>query len=106
METAKYKMLPLKYKLSRFSLLLRTAYPFLGEVCMRVEKYSRDSLCLASTDGYRIYLNETHMNELPEECFNFILLHELLHIILRHRYPNDSCSQQVSKLIQELDYIK
>ena len=35
MDVTKYKSLPFKYKLSRFALLLREAYPFLGEVCMR-----------------------------------------------------------------------
>jgi len=89
MDAAKYNTLPFKYKLARFCLLLRRAYPFLGEVCMRVEKYSKDMRCLASTDGYRIYLNDTRLNELPEECLNFVLLHELFHILLGHRYHKD-----------------
>ena len=90
MDAAKYKTLPFRYKLARFCLLLRNAYPFLGEVCMRVEKYSKDMRCLASTDGRRIYLNEIRMNELLEESFNFVLLHELFHILLWHRYPKDA----------------
>jgi len=81
--------MPFQYKLARFSLLLLEAYPFLGEVCVRVEKYTNDTHGFASTDGYRLYLNENKMNELPEETLNFILLHELLHIILCHRYPKD-----------------
>jgi len=43
--------MPFPYKLARFSLLLRKAYPFLGELCMRVEKYRKEQRGLASTDG-------------------------------------------------------
>ena len=75
LDVGKYKALPFQYKLARFSLLLLKAYPFLGEVCMRVEKYFNDTQGFAATDGYRLYLNEEKMNELPEETLNFILLH-------------------------------
>ena len=68
-------------------MLLRKAYPFLGELCMRVEKHHKEQLGLASTDGLRLYLNVELLNKLHEDGLNFILLHELLHIILRHRYP-------------------
>ena len=54
---------------------------------MRVEKFRRDDIGgLAGTDGLRIYLDVARLNELPEEDLNFILLHELFHIILRHKY--------------------
>ena len=87
MEQEKYKDMPFSYKLARFCLLLRKAYPFLGELCMRVEKFHKEQFGFASTDGLRLYLNEQKLNGLPEEALNFILLHELLHIMLRHRYP-------------------
>jgi len=87
MDAVKYKTLSFKYKLARFSTLLIKAYPFLGEVCMRVEKYKNYSFGMAATDGYRLYLNDIEMNNLPEESFNFVLLHELFHIILTHMYP-------------------
>jgi len=90
LDASKYKTLSFKYKLARFSLLLRKAYPFLGEVCMRVEKYGAETRGLAATDGLRFYFNENEMNKLPEEAFNFVLLHELFHIILRHRYPKEA----------------
>ena len=88
MEKGKYVTLPFSYKLARFSLLLRKAYPFLGELSMRVEKHHTEPNGLASTDGFRLYLNVERLNELPEESLNFVLLHELFHIILRHRYKN------------------
>ena len=62
MDVRKYKALPFQYKLARFSLRLLEAYPFLGEVCMRVEKYISDTHGFAATDGYRLYLNEKMMN--------------------------------------------
>ncbi len=84
---SKYSKMSFHYKLARFCLRLNKAYPFLGEVCMRVEKYRKETNGLASTDGRRFYLNEEEMSELPEEGLNHVLLHELLHIILRHRIP-------------------
>jgi len=115
LDITKYRALPFQYKLSRFSLLLLKAYPFLGEVCMRVEKYISDTQGYAATDGYRLYLNEKKLNELPEETLNFILLHELFHIILYHRYPKDIAYHEkilwnisfdliVNWLIQEMEH--
>jgi predicted metal-dependent peptidase len=82
---------------------------------MRVEKYISDSQGFAATDGYRLYLNEGKMNILPEETLNFILLHELFHIILYHRYPKDITYHEkvlwnisfdliVNWLIQEMEH--
>jgi len=87
LENMQYKAIPFSYKLARFSLLLRKAYPFLGELCMRIEKFRETHYALAATDGLRLFYNPDAMDKLPEESFNFVLLHELLHIMLRHRYP-------------------
>jgi len=90
MDHMKFAAMPFPYKLARFSMILRKAYPFLGELCMRVNKYRRqNSFSMAATDGYHLYLDEERMAKLPEESFNFILLHELFHIVLRHTYPKD-----------------
>ena len=89
MDAVKYKLLPFDYKIARFSLLLRKSYPFLGELCIRVEKYKKEIHAPAATDGYNLYLNEELLNELPQESFNFILLHELFHIMLRHKFPKN-----------------
>lgn len=86
MDVIKYKAMPFDYKIARFSLLLRKAYPFLGELCLRVGKYKKTIQSLAATDGLNLYLN----NELPEESLNFVLLHELFHIILRHSFPKNT----------------
>jgi predicted metal-dependent peptidase len=56
---------------------------------MRVKKYKKPVVSIAATDGYNLYLDEERMNELPEESVNFLLLHELYHIILRHTFPKD-----------------
>ena len=72
LDAQNYKAMPFKYKLARFTLHLRKAYPFLGEVCMRVEKYRKDTFALAATDGYRLYLNEDKLDKLPEESLNLL----------------------------------
>ncbi|MDR0887461.1 MAG: VWA-like domain-containing protein [Candidatus Nomurabacteria bacterium] len=89
LDTAKYSTMPFRYKLSRFSLKLRKIYPFLGELCSRVEKWRSEKTELAATDGLHLYLNEARLAELPEEGLNFVLLHELFHIVLRHRFPKN-----------------
>jgi len=89
-DSVKYKAMPFEYKIARFSLILRKAYPFLGELCLRVEKYKKEIQNLAATDGLNLYLNVEKLNELPEESLNFVLLHELFHIILRHAFPKDT----------------
>jgi predicted metal-dependent peptidase len=85
----KYRDMPFNYKVARFSILLRHVYPFLGELCMRVKKHRKTSEGLAETDGYHIYFNEEAMNAIPEEQFNFVMVHEILHIVLRHSYPDE-----------------
>jgi len=90
MDLIKYKAMPFDYKIARFSLLLRKAYPFLGELCLRVGKYRKEMRNLAATDGLNLYLNVEKLNELPEESLNFVLLHELFHIILRHTFPKNA----------------
>ena len=87
MGSIQYNAMPFTYKLARFSLLLLKAYPFLGELCMRIEKFRETRFALAATDGLRLFYNPDAMDKLPEESFNFVLLHELLHIMLLHRYP-------------------
>lgn len=115
MDANKYKLMPFNYKLARFSLLLHKAYPFLGELCMRVEKYKKEMDGIAATDGIHIFLNEERMNELPEESVNHILLHELMHIILRQRFPKDlpfyakmywniACDLVANWVIQDMEY--
>ena len=85
-----YKSMPFDYKIARFNLILRKAYPFLGELCLRLGKYRKELQGLAATDGLNLYFNVEKLNELPEESLNFVLLHELLHIILRHSFPKDA----------------
>ena len=90
MDSVKYRAMPFDYKIARFSLILRKAYPFLGELCFRVGKYKKEIQGLAATDGLNLYLNVEKLNELPEESLNFVLLHELFHIILRHALPKNT----------------
>ena len=90
MDSTKYSLMPFNYKLARFSLILRRAYPFLGELCARVNKYRVSKLySMAATDGYNLYLDSESLSKLPEEALNFILLHELFHIILQHKYSKN-----------------
>lgn len=58
--------------------------PFLGFVLKHIEIHTSKSASTAHTDGTSITIGESFLIELSEAELEFILLHELLHIILAH----------------------
>ncbi|GHV40420.1 hypothetical protein FACS189490_05540 [Clostridia bacterium] len=82
-----FSKLPLELKLARFSFLLRKAYPFLGELSLLTERVFSTDTVLAGVENNKLHLNRQEVNALPEAQFNFVILHELLHILFGHQYP-------------------
>ena len=65
-------------------LLLRNS-PFFGTLLLNAHwKVDNDQVPTAATDGQTLLLNEHWMNELPDNEFQSILLHEVLHMALEH----------------------
>lgn len=58
--------------------------PFYAEVMTRLQFVESDKICLAGTNGLTIYYNSKNLKKLSEGECNYILLHELFHVILLH----------------------
>jgi hypothetical protein len=68
--------------LSRMRILANNG--FYGLLLMHL-KFALDEECeTAYTDGERIAFNPTFMDELSDSELDFVLMHEILHVVLRH----------------------
>ena len=59
--------------------------PFYGDILLRIPIEQNDSQApTAATDGKRIWWNSQFMGSLSEPQRNYVLMHEVLHILLMH----------------------
>ena len=59
-------------------------YPFFGLLLMYV-RFAVDQKCsTAATDGERIFFGPAFLEKLPDAELDFVMLHEILHIVLGH----------------------
>ncbi len=70
--------------LARFRVRALRAVPFYATLALHARVTYDPSVPLAATDGDAIILNPTSMNELDEHEFAFVIIHELMHLALRH----------------------
>ncbi len=67
---------------SRMRILMRNG--FYGLLLSHMI-FSLESKCqTASTDGVRIYINPNFLDELNDQELDFILMHEIMHVVLQH----------------------
>ncbi|MCR5836355.1 MAG: VWA-like domain-containing protein [Lachnospiraceae bacterium] len=71
-------------KFSKFKVNMLRNNPFYGDIIMKVKFVERGDIGTAATDGKYIYYNNDYMNSLSEGQFNFVVLHEVLHLLLGH----------------------
>ena len=67
---------------SRTRILLKN--PFYGLLLMHVTYGLDESAPTAYTDGERIAFSPTFLEELTDKELDFVMMHEILHIVLRH----------------------
>ena len=68
--------------LSRMRILV--SHGFYGLLLMHMT-YAIDENCkTAATDGQRIYFSPNFMDELSNSELDFVMMHEILHVVLRH----------------------
>lgn len=71
-------------EIKAFKLSLLRALPFYGEVLLRVPVAVNRSIKTACTNGSEIQFNPDYFKTLSPGERNFVIMHEVLHIILRH----------------------
>ncbi len=77
--------LPIKDRMTRNRVLLLRNSPFFGTLLLNAHwKVDNENIPTAATDGQTLLLNEHWMNGLPDNEFQSILLHEVLHMALEH----------------------
>ena len=68
---------------ARIGLLIKA--PFFGHIAMRLKLTNADEWSnTAATDGRHLYYNTTFINELPPKQVEFLVAHEVLHIVYDH----------------------
>lgn len=66
----------------RMNTFLKT--PFLGYILQRTSMIEDKMIHTAATEGLNIYYNPVFLENLADNEIQFVLLHELLHIVLHH----------------------
>ena len=72
-----------KLVVSRIALLLKA--PFFGTLATRLDLVNADDwLSTAATDGRKFYYNSEFVNKLPPKQVEFLMGHEVLHVVYDH----------------------
>lgn len=80
----KEETVDLETEISNLKIRLMKTMPFYGEVLSFVQLEEDNSMETAATNGKVIKYNRKYMQSLSPEQRNYVVMHELLHIILRH----------------------
>ncbi len=75
---------PIPDYIERFKSLLSVRLPFYGEIFSHVEFIRNDSVPTIGTNGKIIIYNDGFLRSVSVPKRNYILMHELMHIILKH----------------------
>lgn len=68
----------------KFKFDMMREFPFYGDVILKLPFLEDRSIPTACTDGYTIKYNPDFMRNLSGKQANFVLLHEVFHVILQH----------------------
>ena len=75
-------------EIQRFKMELLRKMPFYGDILMQVPFVEDKQIPTAATNGKTIWYNEKFLSGLSTGEKNFVLLHEVFHILLRHGVRN------------------
>ena len=76
--------MPLEEEIFAFRARLLSELPFYGEILMKLPLVETRDVRTAATDGRQIFWNPGYMEKKTRGERNFILMHELFHVLLRH----------------------
>ncbi|MBR3439117.1 MAG: hypothetical protein IKH13_06420, partial [Clostridia bacterium] len=71
-------------EIMRFKMELLKKMPFYGDIIMRIPFESNSSIPTAQTNGKSIEYNPSFLMSKSEANRNYIIMHEIFHILLRH----------------------
>ena len=100
-------------EIKSFKMRLLRKMPFYGDIVLRLGFYEKKDIPTACTDGRNIYYNTKFFEKLTEGQRNYVLMHEILHVILMHpsrgkgRNPklwNVACDMVVNSMCNKLTY--
>ncbi len=94
---------PIPHYIERFKSLLSVRLPFYGEILSRIEFIRDDHVSTIGTNGKVIVYNDSFMRNTPISERNYIVMHELMHIILKHWKRNDGKDPKIWNLAA--DYV-
>jgi len=92
MESNKQKELIKKLLLSRMRILLRN--PFYGQLLMNINIGLDENCNTAYANGDKICFSPEFLEQLSEDEVDFVLHHEILHIVLKHCYRFEPKNKQ------------
>ncbi len=84
MEIRKNKMREYGKRISIARMRILTQNGFFGVIVMHLKPSLDDKIETVSTDGVRIFFNPSFLDRLSDDDLLYILLHEVMHIALRH----------------------
>ena len=71
-------------RMANFKIRLLRTMPFYGDIVVRLNFISDMSVKTACTDGYNVFINPRFANKLSDGAFNYVVMHEIYHVILLH----------------------
>ena len=76
----------LEEEIKNFKIRLLRKLPFYGDIVLKLGFHEKKEIPTACTDGKNIYYNPKFFKKLTEGQRNYILMHEIFHVILMHPY--------------------
>ena len=103
--------LEIRQKLQRFKMDMMKKYPFYGDILMHIPMREDTHIPTACTNGREICYSPVYFMTLKEGQRNYVLLHEVLHVLLLHwrrrgnRHPllwNIACDFMVNGILDRM----
>ena len=72
------------HMISKGKIDIMLYFPFFGNLLYRFTLKRKDEVGTMGTDGEFIYYNNDFVEKMPQKEFNFVLVHEVMHVALGH----------------------
>lgn len=83
-----------RQNLMQFKMQLLRFMPFYGDILMRLPLKESTDIPTAATDGHTILYNPAFMSTLAPGEQNFVIMHEVFHVLLQHARRNTGSNRE------------